>query len=62
VTKRVNEIRRTPGLPVWQRNYYERVIRNEAELEALRHYVEHNPLGWGTEEENPQSGMLPCFL
>lgn len=42
--RRINELRRTPGRPVWQRNYYERVVRGEHALDALRQYVRDNPL------------------
>ena len=45
--RRVNEIRRTPGASVWQRNYYERVIRNEDELSGIREYIHVNPLKYG---------------
>lgn len=38
---------------LWQRNYYERVIRDEDELRAIREYIVHNPLGSDTDEENP---------
>jgi REP element-mobilizing transposase RayT len=31
---------------IWQRNYFERVIRNDGELDALRRYVDENPLRW----------------
>ena len=54
-TKRINEIRSTPGLPVWQRNYYERIIRNETELNAIREYIISNPAKWQEDEENPNS-------
>jgi len=53
VTKRINEIRGTPGNPVWQRNYYERVIRNERELDAIRRYIRDNPAHWAEDPENP---------
>jgi len=36
VTKGINLLRRTPGEPVWQRNYYDRIIRNTRELLASR--------------------------
>lgn len=39
--------------PVWQRNYYERVIRNECELDAVRLYIQDNPRQWGEDGENP---------
>ena len=38
---------------LWQRNYYEHIIRNEEELNHIRHYIAENPLNWRTDEENP---------
>jgi REP element-mobilizing transposase RayT len=52
-TKRINQFRTNPGCPVWQRNYYERVIRNESELSLARDYVVTNPLKWDLDRENP---------
>jgi REP element-mobilizing transposase RayT len=46
VTKRINRLRDTPGGSVWQRNYYEHVIRNERELDAFRDYIVNNPAKW----------------
>ena len=43
VTRRINQIRRKPGQPVWQRNYYDRIIRNIKELNDIRKYIENNP-------------------
>jgi len=54
VTKRLNEIQGTPGAPVWQRNYYERVIRDEDELDRVREYILLNPLKWDFDRENPR--------
>jgi len=51
--KRINEIRNTPGAPVWQRNYYEHVIRNEIDLEETREYIQNNPLKWLEDENHP---------
>ena len=45
-TKRINESRNTAGMPVWQRNYHERIIRNEEELYSLRDYILTNPSRW----------------
>lgn len=56
-TKRINEVRQTPGAPVWQRNYYEHVIRNESELARIRKYVVNNPLQWALDRENPEGGV-----
>ncbi len=53
VTKRINEIRGTPGKSVWQRNYYEHIIRTEEELNEIREYITDNPLKWELDEENP---------
>lgn len=38
---------------VWQRNYYEHVIRNERTLNATREYIEANPWQWANDPENP---------
>jgi putative transposase len=38
---------------LWQRNYYERIIRNEAELDAARQYIAENPMKWAEDKENP---------
>ncbi|MDD5468619.1 MAG: hypothetical protein PHS96_12520, partial [Anaerolineales bacterium] len=43
-THRINQSRGTPGAPVWQRNYYENIIRNERSLERIRAYILNNPL------------------
>ncbi|MDD5287273.1 MAG: transposase [Desulfuromonadaceae bacterium] len=53
VTKRINALRNNHGCPVWQRNYYERVIRNEDELSRAREYIVNNPLKWELDKENP---------
>jgi len=42
-TRRINEIRGTPEQKVWQRNYNDRIIRNEVELDKLRKYIRNNP-------------------
>jgi putative transposase len=52
-TKQINIIRNTPGRKLWQRNYYEHIIRNEEELNHVRQYIDDNPINWGTDEENP---------
>jgi putative transposase len=53
VTRRINEIRGTPGLPLWQRNYYEHIIRDEEELNRIRQYIIDNPSRWEDDAENP---------
>jgi putative transposase len=45
-------MRKTPGVPVWQRNYYERIIRNQRELDAVRRCVRDNPGQGENDDEN----------
>ena len=52
VTKRINEYRKTPKRYVWQRNYYERVIRDEIELNEKRDYIKNNPITWNEDINN----------
>jgi len=40
---------------LWQRNYYEHIVRNDQELENLRRYISENPLKWELDQENPQN-------
>ncbi len=53
VTMRINRMRGTPRKPVWQRNYYEHVIRNEIDLKESYEYIENNPLNWLEDKNNP---------
>jgi putative transposase len=53
--KRLNQLRGTPGVPVWQRNYYEHIVRTEGELERIRNYITDNPAKWDEDSENPQA-------
>ena len=58
-TKRINRLRGTIELSIWQRSYYEHVIRNEDELIRIRQYIHDNPLNWETDEENPNRKTNP---
>ena len=49
--RRINELRGTPGTPVWQRNYYEHIIRNKRALNAIRQYIMENPRRWHRDRE-----------
>jgi len=40
---------------VWQRNYYEHIIRNEESLDRIRQYIIHNPLSWHLDRENQKA-------
>ncbi|MCD4812913.1 transposase [bacterium] len=49
-TKKINQIRNMPGVPVWQRNYYEHVIRDEESHRNISEYIINNPLKWNDDE------------
>jgi REP element-mobilizing transposase RayT len=49
--RRINELRRTAGIGVWQRNYYERIVRDEQELHQIRAYIIDNPVRWHADDE-----------
>jgi len=51
-TKRINILRGTPGTRVWQRNYYEHVVRDE-DVNLHRRYILDNPVQWDTDDDNP---------
>lgn len=53
--KRINEHRGTPGAPIWQRNYYEHIIRDDESLNLIRNYIADNPLRWYLDRENPNA-------
>lgn len=55
-SKAINVLRGTPGSRVWQRNYYEHIVRNEGELRAIQQYILDNPLNWQLDRENPHLG------
>lgn len=52
-TTRINQLHGAPGTPVWQRNYYEHVIRDERALNRIRQYIRDNPMRWDLDRENP---------
>lgn len=47
VTTNINKSRKVKGIPVWHRNYYEHIIRNEDALNQIRFYIQSNPRKWG---------------
>jgi len=58
-TKQINKYTNTPGKPVWQRNYYDRIIRDEDELNRIRQYIIFNPAKWT--EDSPREMFLDLF-
>ncbi len=50
--RRINQLRNTPGLRIWQRNFYDHIIRDEKDYENIANYIALNPLGWDQDKEN----------
>ncbi len=58
VTKRLWKIPFLGGTPIWQRNYYEHIIRNDRDLQNKTDYIESNPLLWSEDEGNLLNAKL----
>jgi putative transposase len=52
-TKEINVMDSGRIAKLWQRNYYEHIVRNEREMENIWNYIETNPAMWATDDENP---------
>ncbi len=50
VTKQVNIMRKLPGIPVWQRNYYEHIIRDDESYYRITQYIINNPGNWAEDD------------
>ena len=48
--RRVNAARGTPGIPLWQRSFYDHIIRNEADYLRIWNYIDVNPARWREDE------------
>lgn len=53
ITKEINAMRRTGLAKVLQRDYFDRVIRNEREWNAIAVYIQNNPANWNADFDNP---------
>ena len=51
----LNRLLSRTGRTLWQRNYYEHIIRNEKSLNAIRDYILNNPNRWPDDPDNPES-------
>jgi len=54
-SRRINQACGTLGAKVWQRNYWERIIRDDEELAGIREYIQNNPARWDLDKLHPQS-------
>ena len=55
-TKNINQISGTAGKQIWQRNYYEHIIRGEDDLQKIRKYIIYNPQKWESDIDNLHIG------
>jgi len=60
ITKRINEIRKTPGAPVLQSRFHDHIIRDDNELFRIRQYIKNNPHNWNLDKLN--GGIGNCVL
>jgi len=57
-SKRINEMRDTQGIKLWQCGYFEHIVRNEKSLNHIREYIVNNPMQWAYDRENPAAGAI----
>jgi len=57
-TVRINKMRKSPWQAVWQRNYWEHIIRNENEYFRIAEYIRNNPLKWKNDKLNNGNGNI----
>ena len=50
VTKRSRKLANPPTLPLWKRNYYDHIVRNDADLDRIRRYILVNPAQWSEDK------------
>jgi hypothetical protein len=58
-TRQINELRDMPGVPFWQRNYWEHIIRDNDSLERIRQYIRDNPARWDEDQMHPDAPPNP---
>ncbi|MBU0570414.1 transposase [Patescibacteria group bacterium] len=54
-TKQIRKKLNNPNIIVWQRNYYECILRNEKSLNKIREYIKTNPKIWDRDRNNPEN-------
>lgn len=57
-TRRVNVLRDALGAPLWQRDFYEHIVRNDLDLSRIREYIAANPRTWLQDEYNPANATV----
>jgi putative transposase len=61
-TRRINQIQNNAGRTVWQRNYYEHIIRDSTALQNIQDYIRDNPLSWQQDQLHPYKGNVSNLL
>ena len=51
-TRKINQVAGRPGSKIWQRDYYEHIIRDEVELARIRRYIHDNPKHWEQDQRH----------
>lgn len=54
-TKYINQRHNTPGTRIWQRNYYDHVIRDDIDLQRIHEYIMNNPMQWELDQLHPDN-------
>jgi len=60
--RRINIQHDTPDVPVWQRNDYERIIRDDVALDHIRQYIRNNPAQWANDDYQSLSEKLDKWM
>ncbi len=55
VTTKINTLKNSAGQKIWQRNYYEHIIRNEKSFRRIQNYIINNPAKWGDDMNHPDN-------
>ena len=55
VTRQINHLRNTPGSPLWQRSFYDHIVRTQPDLDQIRQYIDENPMKWHLDHDNPDN-------
>jgi len=59
-SRRINVSRKTPGIIVWQRSFYDHIIRDEIKLNKIREYIMNNPAQWAMDDGGREEGAEHC--
>lgn len=58
-TKQINILRDSKGSSVWQRNYYDHIIRDERSFVYIQNYITNNPSTWQQDQLRPKNAPSP---